>query len=139
MDKYEQLVSQCHQAMALDINSPYSVDLLLLRQRLINEEVAELNAEFEALVAELQTKGQTSREARARMFKEIADVQYVLSGTVVALGIPMEKVFERVHQSNMSKLVNGKPLKRADGKVLKGPNYQKPILDDLAEEKFITK
>jgi hypothetical protein len=31
----------------------------------------------------------------------------------------------------MSKLVNGKPLKRDDGKVLKGPNYQPPTLDDL--------
>ena len=37
-----------------------------------------------------------------------------------------------MHKSNMSKLgVDGKPLKRPDGKVLKGPNYKKPDLTDL--------
>lgn len=40
-------------------------------------------------------------------------------------------MFKRVHESNMSKLVNGKSLKRADGKFLKGPNYKKPDLTDL--------
>ena len=47
------------------------------------------------------------------------------------LNIPFEEVFKRVHESNMSKLVDGKPLKRADGKFLKGPNYKKPDLSDL--------
>jgi predicted HAD superfamily Cof-like phosphohydrolase len=41
---------------------------------------------------------------------------------------------DRVHKSNMSKLgEDGKPLYRADGKVLKGPNYQPPNLKDLIE------
>ncbi len=44
----------------------------------------------------------------------------------------LEEIFERVHRSNMSKLVDGKPLKREDGKFLKGPNYRPPFLDDLA-------
>ena len=135
MDKYEQLVTECHQAMELEIGAPYSVNLLRLRQRLINEEAEELNVEIDSLVAELEKFGHTTKETRAKMFKELADLQYVVSGMAVALGIPMEEVFERVHQSNMSKLVNGKPLKRADGKFLKGPNYKKPVLDDLAEEK----
>lgn len=39
--------------------------------------------------------------------------------------------FERVHASNMSKLVDGKPIRREDGKVLKGPNYKAPDLMDL--------
>jgi predicted HAD superfamily Cof-like phosphohydrolase len=47
----------------------------------------------------------------------------------------MKKSFERVHVSNMSKLgIDGKPIFREDGKVLKGPNYKKPYLDDLAGE-----
>jgi len=42
------------------------------------------------------------------------------------------KAFTRVHRSNMSKLgEDGKPIKREDGKVLKGPNYRAPDLDDL--------
>ena len=42
------------------------------------------------------------------------------------------KAFTRVHKSNMSKLgVDGKPIKREDGKVMKGPNYKAPDLSDL--------
>lgn len=132
MNKYEQLVAQCHQAMELDIDGAYTVSLLRLRQCLINEEVNELNVEINQLIAEVEQNGTPSKETKAKMFKELADLQYVVSGMVVALGIPMEEVFARVHESNMSKLVDGKPLKRADGKFLKGPNYKKPILDDLA-------
>jgi predicted HAD superfamily Cof-like phosphohydrolase len=41
-------------------------------------------------------------------------------------------VFERVHASNMSKLgEDGKPIKREDGKIQKGPNYKEPDLEDL--------
>lgn len=43
--------------------------------------------------------------------------------------------FTRVHNSNMSKLdENGKPIKREDGKVMKGPNYKAPDLTDLLEK-----
>ena len=42
------------------------------------------------------------------------------------------QAFERVHQSNMSKVGDdGKPIRRADGKILKGPNYKPPMLTDL--------
>jgi predicted HAD superfamily Cof-like phosphohydrolase len=43
----------------------------------------------------------------------------------------LDEALDRVHKSNMSKLVDGKPLKRDDGKVLKGPNYKPPYLADL--------
>ena len=132
MNNYESLVQDFHKAMEMDINAPYSKDLLLLRQKLINEEVSEFNAEVDTLIQELSKTGQILPETKLKMFKELADIQYVLSGMAVTFGIPLEEVFNRVHQSNMSKLVNGKPLKREDGKVLKGPNYQKPDLSDLA-------
>lgn len=132
MNEYESQVKEFHRAMEMDINSPYSADLLKLRQKLLNEEMAELNVEIDSLISELQTSGSTRQATRARMFKELADLQYVLSGMVVTLGIPMQETFRRVHQSNMSKLVDGHALKREDGKVLKGPNYKPPFLDDLA-------
>lgn len=45
------------------------------------------------------------------------------------------EAFERVHTSNMSKLGDdGQPVRREDGKVLKGPNYQPPFLDDLTDQ-----
>ncbi|MGN0914394.1 MAG: hypothetical protein ACI4OW_05830 [Alphaproteobacteria bacterium] len=131
MDNYEKQVLECHQAMELDVASPYSVPLLRLREKLLTEELDELKVEIHTLMEELQTTGKTNPQTKARMYKELADLQYVLSGMVVALGIPMEEVFKRVHQSNMSKLVNGKVLKREDGKFLKGPNYKPPVLDDL--------
>lgn len=43
-----------------------------------------------------------------------------------------EKAFRRVHESNMSKLgSDGKPIRRSDGKIIKGPNYKPPELLDL--------
>lgn len=47
----------------------------------------------------------------------------------------MSEALRRVHKSNMSKLgVDGVPIRRGDGKILKGPNYKLAILDDLIEE-----
>ena len=132
MEEYEEQVLECHQAMEMAINDKFSIPLLELRQRLLNEEMGELNTEIDNLINELKTSGETTAESRAKMLKELADLQYVLSGMVISLGLPMHEAFARVHQSNMSKLVNGKPLKRADGKFLKGPNYQPPYLQDIA-------
>ena len=132
MEEYEKQVLECHQAMEMAINDKFSIPLLELRQRLLNEEMSELNTEIDNLINELKTSGETTAASRAKMLKELADLQYVLSGMVISLGLPMHEAFARVHQSNMSKLVNGKPLKRADGKFLKGPNYQPPYLQDIA-------
>src|SRR5690606_5216460 len=73
------------------------------------------------------------------LLKELADLRYVLSGLCVALGIDEEECVRRVHESNMSKLgEDGSPIYREDGKVLKGPNYAPPDLDDLVPNyKFI--
>ena len=132
MEEYEEQVLECHQAMEMAINDKFSIPLLELRQRLLNEEMNELNTEIDNLINELKTSGETTAASRAKMLKELADLQYVLSGMVISLGLPMQEAFARVHKSNMSKLVDGKPLKRADGKFLKGPNYQPPYLQDIA-------
>lgn len=66
--------------------------------------------------------------------KELADILYTVFGTIITEGLQdvIEQVFDAVHESNMSKLgSDGKPIKRADGKVLKGPNYQEPDLTFL--------
>lgn len=100
-------------------------------------------------------------EALAAFLKEFSDMQYVLAGlyiTAVSEGRGevsidqttldnietlttyadavftqpiQDESFARVHKSNMSKLVNGKALRREDGKILKGPNYKAPELTDL--------
>ena len=63
--------------------------------------------------------------------KELADLVYVAFQFAEAAAWDLDVALERVHKSNMSKMVNGKALRREDGKVLKGPNYQKPNLEDL--------
>ena len=64
--------------------------------------------------------------------KEVADaltdILYVTYGAGHAFGIDLDKCFQEVQNSNMSKLGNGKPIYNEKGKVMKGPNYFKPDL-----------
>ena len=59
----------------------------------------------------------------------LTDILYVTYGAGHAFGIDLDKCFEEVQNSNMSKLdENGKPIYNETGKVMKGPNYFKPDL-----------
>ena len=59
----------------------------------------------------------------------LTDILYVTYGAGHAFGIDLDKCFEDVQNSNMSKLGNdGKPIYNDAGKVMKGPNYFKPDL-----------
>lgn len=64
----------------------------------------------------------------------LGDQLYVLCGTILAHGMEsiIEKVFDEIHRSNMSKFdENGKPIFREDGKLLKSSNYSKPNLENI--------
>ncbi len=59
----------------------------------------------------------------------LTDILYVTYGAGHAFGINLDKCFDEVQNSNMSKLDgNGKPIYNEAGKVMKGPNYFKPDL-----------
>ena len=59
----------------------------------------------------------------------LTDILYVTYGAGHAFGIDLDKCFEEVQNSNMSKLgKDGKPIYNEKGKVMKGPNYFKPDL-----------
>ena len=59
----------------------------------------------------------------------LTDILYVTYGAGHAFGIDLDKCFEEVQNSNMSKLdENGNPIYNDSGKVMKGPNYFKPDL-----------
>ena len=59
----------------------------------------------------------------------LTDILYVAYGAGHAFGINLDKCFNEVQESNMSKLdSNGKPIYNESGKVMKGPNYFKPNL-----------
>tara|TARA_Y100000361_G_C10936498_1_gene226551 strand:- start:63 stop:443 length:381 start_codon:yes stop_codon:yes gene_type:complete len=64
--------------------------------------------------------------------KELADLVYVCYQYAENMGWFLDEALDRVHQSNLSKLdEEGNPIYREDGKVLKGPNYKPPTLEDL--------
>jgi predicted HAD superfamily Cof-like phosphohydrolase len=70
----------------------------------------------------------------------LADIIYIACGTAVAYGIPLDDVFEEVHASNMAKLVDGKPIYREDGKVMKPEGWQPPDIKGVlkkSHENFI--
>ena len=96
-----------------------------MQKRLIVEEFKEF------LDAEKQLLYGYTRNAE-ECLKELADLVYVCYQYAANLNWDLDVALDRVHQSNMSKLgEDGKPIRRDDGKVLKGPNYQPPTLTDL--------
>ncbi len=103
---------------------PLDMDMLMLRRKLIREEYREVLDEIGWFF-----EGQGSKKNLA---KELADLLYVAYGTAVVFGIDLDRVFDEVHRSNMSKL-EGERAVRADGKIEKGPNYRPPNLSFVEE------
>ena len=67
----------------------------------------------------------------------LGDQLYILCGTILKHGMQhiIEDVFNEIQESNMSKLgEDGKPVLRADGKILKGPGYFRPNINKFLED-----
>jgi predicted HAD superfamily Cof-like phosphohydrolase len=87
-----------------------------LRNALIEEELSEL-------------KEAVKNKDIVEVADALTDILYVAYGAGIAYGINLDKCFDEVHSSNMSKLGNdNKPIYNESGKVMKGPNYFKPNL-----------
>jgi len=117
-------VREFHEAFGLshrdsfDASNPYSGDFPL-RLRLIHEEYHE--------VMEAMERGDPDQIA-----KELTDLLYVVYGTGVTMGVDLDRAFELIHESNMSKLDDdGKPIYNSYGKVQKSANYRPPDLGEL--------
>lgn len=111
-------VGDFHRAYGLPIRKAPTAEIgpdqVTLRQALIEEEVREL--------ADAARDGDVVGVADA-----LADIVYVAYGTAHVYGIDLDAVLDEVHASNMTKLgADGRPVRRADGKVLKGPGYRPP-------------
>ena len=90
-----------------------------LRISLIEEELSEL-------------KHAIDQKNLLEVADALTDLLYVTYGAGHAFGINLDKCFDEVQKSNMSKLdLNGKPIYSEKGKVLKGPNYFKPNISDF--------
>lgn len=96
-----------------------SEDVQYLRVDLIDEELLELK---EAMAA----------KDLVEIADALTDLLYVVYGAGCAFGIDLDKCFAEVHRSNMTKLgEDGKPIRRADGKVLKSSRYERPNLQKV--------
>ncbi len=131
MASAQQQLRDFHRAFDLELDEYRpSRHLLALRKRLIREEAGEAAEEFD----EALFKKYLSEEVRVRLAKELADLAYVTYGAAVSFGIDLDMAIDVVHESNMSKLgEDGKPIKDAGGKALKGPNYKPPDEERLAK------
>ena len=108
-----------------NLKSSRSKDKRSYQKNLIVEEFKEF-LEAEGMLF----RKNTTIESEA--LKELADLIYVCYQYAENMGWLLDEALDRVHLSNMSKLdEKGKPVYRADGKVLKGPNYKPPTLTDL--------
>ena len=93
--------------------------------------IAEESREFLEATDESLSAFPFIHSKRADALKELADLVYVCYQYAANIGWDLDEALRRVHESNLSKLDNGRPIYREDGKVLKGPNYQPPTLTDL--------
>ena len=110
---------------AYQISNSNQLQVRSRQRNLITEEFKEF----------LEADGQlylTSSKVKQDCLKELSDLVYVCYQYAVNMGWDLDEAMHRVHESNMSKLdENGNPVLREDGKVLKGPNYKPPNLEDL--------
>lgn len=127
MQKQLQAVEVFHKAFGLGVKSSPEIHLpealIKLRYELMKEE----NEEY--LEAALNKNMIEVADA-------LGDMLYILCGTLLEHGMQhkIEEVFDEIQRSNMSKLdADGCPVYREDGKVMKGPNYQKPQLHQFFE------
>ena len=92
-----------------------------LRLDLISEELEELKNAMES-------------KDLLEVADALTDILYVTYGAGIAFGIDLDRCFEEVQNSNMSKLgEDGKPIYNEAGKVMKGPNYFKPDLSKFVK------
>ena len=101
-------------------NAGFSSDNInRLRVDLIEEELEEL-------------KDAINKKDLKETVDALTDILYVAYGAGHAFGVNLDKCFEEVQKSNMSKLgADGKPIFNEHGKVMKGPNYFKPNLSQF--------
>lgn len=130
MSSIEQLVRQFNETYKLELPEKPRVpskDECILINDLIREEVNETEDELAAIH---DCKGELHKLA-----KELTDILYVTAQRMVTLGLPVDALLREVQRSNMSKLdVDGKPIFRHDGKVLKGPNYSPADIPKVLKE-----
>ena len=114
---------------AIEFRRAYNIPNDLNSRKMQKDLIVE---EFKEFIESDYNMAMMDINSRADCLKELADLVYVCAQYAENMDWDLEQALRRVHKSNMSKLgEDGKPVYREDGKVLKGPNYQPPDLQDL--------
>lgn len=104
-------------------------ELRMLRFNLILEELDELSGAL-GIDWDFKVNGHVTGNYELDIVEAadaLGDIDYVVAGANLVFGIPAQAVMQEIQRANLSKLgEDGKPIKRADGKILKGPNYTPP-------------
>lgn len=112
---------------AFGFKNDLSVAGFSLQKGLINEEYYEVMS----ACAECEEK-EFNIGSKIELLKELGDLVFVCYQMAAYMGMDLDEAMKRVFESNMTKFDdNGVPIRREDGRVLKGPNYQPPSLTDL--------
>ena len=138
----ETFMTTFEQEVHTKFNTP-NTDDVKLRLELILEEFIELYVATVKVQSPTSVMATTFLQGASRAISELTDedieldhmeiadaltdIEYVTLGAGHTFGVNLDKTFDEVQSSNMSKLgSDGKPIFREDGKVLKGPDYKKP-------------
>lgn len=116
-EQVEQFMMQGEQKFPQDIKS----DMADLYMSLITEEY---NETWEAF----------HKRDIVEVADGLADMVWVIMGMASVLGIPFDAVWNEVRASNMSKFVDGKVVKNADGKIMKPEGYFRPNIEKVLND-----
>lgn len=124
-DQYNEFANACEnpQGLVLQVPDPSFLDMCI---RLVDEEWQE---ETKGWLAKYRLN--PSLENFVEVADGIVDTVYVLMQLARTLGIPFNECWDEVHQSNMAKVVDGKVIRREDGKILKPEGWKPPALWDV--------
>ena len=116
-DMVEEFMVEGKQGIGVD----FDPHLFNFRMTLIAEEFKELAEAAADLTINAGDNPEELEVRKEHVLKELCDCMYVLTGLASTFGWPVATAFDRVHESNMTKL----PFKQTDdGKIMKGPNYE---------------
>lgn len=136
MKTLQQMLTEWENATATEDQKTFQ-EIISLRAALISEEYIEVINEMflsrcELLVSSDLTR-ELSKKQKAALLKELCDLVYVAVETAVKLGLPFDEGFARVHENNMTKLIDGKVIRAENGKILKPEGYIPCDLMEIVE------
>lgn len=110
--------------MSLPATPQFDATALAMWQTMLQEEWQEFSVALQDYQRIQLAEPAEQTRLRAELAAEGVDVLNVLLGLLLSQGLPVEKMFDAIHAANLAKCVDGKVLRRADGKILKPAGWQ---------------